>query len=124
MSFKRLTLGIGFALAVFAEPLLAADLIDPTQPPDLDAPVDVQVESTDFKLSAIFRVGTRSVAVINGEHVAVGDAIGDSTVKEISASTVRVSGPDGSRTLRLRKSIIKRPSSVRSGENESHENPS
>jgi hypothetical protein len=52
-------------------------------------------------LSAIFVARGRSIAVINGTRLGVGDSIGEVQVLEILPAAVHVLTPDGPRELRL-----------------------
>lgn len=74
---------------------------DPTRPPTLSskpmgpAPAIAKVNPQDYKVTSILIADQRKVAVINNQVVTAGDSVkaagnGKVTVKEITASTVRL----------------------------------
>lgn len=87
-----------------------AQLPDPTRPPaGLDpaegaaAPVDSGIQTV------ILRPGGKSVAVINGQQVRVGDKFGDKRVLKIGESEVVLKGEGGREVIKVMPAIEKIP---------------
>jgi len=76
---------------VFYSMVSAAQLQDPTRPPDFRQSLDRPLQQTPDKgwtLSSILISPQRRVAIINGSSVMVGDAVGSGKVLSINASEV------------------------------------
>lgn len=90
-----------------------AQVPDPTRPagammmPEAAGSVAQPVESG--VQTVILRPSGKSVAVINGQHVAVGDKFGDKRVVRISESEVVLKGENGREVIRVTPDIEKVP---------------
>lgn len=107
-----LTAGIGSGAVL-------AQLPDPTRPPGGELVTEaggtgVAVESGVQTI--IMRRGGKSVAVINGRHVGVGDMLGEKRVLKISESEVVVMGESGREVLKATPAIGKVPAIRPAGE--------
>jgi len=96
---------------VGAVPVLA-QVPDPTRPAGVSptpetgsvaAPVESGVQTV------ILRPGGKSVAVVNGQYVAVGDKLGDKRVVKISESEVVLKGMSGREVIKVTPAIEKMP---------------
>ncbi|MBI5331605.1 MAG: hypothetical protein HZB71_13470 [Betaproteobacteria bacterium] len=95
-------LALGAALPAHAE------LTDPTRPPSSLAAAAGESE-TPLQLTALYLVGKRPYALINGMSVHVGDPLGDGRVTRIDEQGVWLKGPAGVRQLRLLPEVTKTP---------------
>jgi len=102
-------------LLVLANPALG-QVPDPTRPPaaliepekgGVAAAAAAAVEGG--VQTVILRPGGKSVAVINGQYVAVGDMLGDKRVLKISESEVVLQGGGGREVVKLIPAIEKVP---------------
>ena len=105
------------ALALAASFCLGADdeIGDPTRPPNANITSKIAQDPDEvpeeFRLTTILTARGRTIAVINGRRVQVGDVVNGAEVAAIHADRVLVRGPDGPLELRLRKPALSlRPS--------------
>lgn len=90
-------------------------LADPTRPPSVAteaAPANADLGTAAAAAGAglqtiILRSGRKSVAVINGVQVQLGDKVGDATLVKLSESEAVLQGPTGRQVLRLTPGIEK-----------------
>lgn len=72
---------------------LWAQLDDPTLPPDGVASIatkDTDAATTTWKLSSILMSAQRSIAIINGQSVQVGDTLAGARVESINKTIVKL----------------------------------
>lgn len=83
----------------------AAELLDPTRPPSLIAPLDAapisQVADTQSGLQSILISNTRRAAIIDGKTVELGSMYGSAKLVEVNENNVVLLSPQGRRVLRL-----------------------
>ncbi len=98
-------------LLVLAASAFAAGVPDPTRPavPMAAAEAAPGTPAPSLVLQSTMVSGTQRSAIINGERVRPGDAIGDARVAAIGPGWVRLEGASGSTELRLSYSSIVRP---------------
>lgn len=88
-----------------------AQVPDPMRPPaaanEREGGVAVAAESG--VQTVILRPGGNSIAVINGQYLAVGDKLGDKRVLKIGESEVVLQGPGGREVVKLIPAIEKMP---------------
>ena len=103
---------IGIVFAGMAAGTALAQVPDPTRPaaavmsPEAGGaamPVESGVQTV------ILRPGGKSAAVINGQHVSVGDKLGDKRVQKISESEVVLKGASGREVIKVTPAIQKVP---------------
>ena len=76
--------------AVVVTQTSAADLRDPTRPPNAPAAVMSRVGGpVSLQLQAVIGTGQSRVAIVNGKVVRVGDKVDGAVIDEISSATVR-----------------------------------
>lgn len=85
---------------------VCAQAADPTMPPWHRASASAGVSPAPLRLEAIIEREQRALAVINGTALAVGQKIRGYTLVGISGERVRLRGKQGTRELRLARSII------------------
>ncbi|WP_263769700.1 hypothetical protein [Propionivibrio soli] len=107
---RHLILGC-MAAAVFALPNVWAQtgsMADPTRPP---ASVAETVESGESGAPVLQSVMIpkkgRAAAIINGQHVRLGDKFGESRLVKVSEQGVVLEGPDGAERLLLTPGVEK-----------------
>ncbi|MEK7736232.1 MAG: hypothetical protein AAB319_00500 [Pseudomonadota bacterium] len=91
---------------------------DPTRPPSVaseaapaNANADPGVGAAAVGLQTIIlRSGGKSMAVINGVQVKIGDKVGDATLVHLSETEAVLKGPSGRQVLRLTPGIEKHDS--------------
>jgi MSHA biogenesis protein MshK len=93
----------GFAFGI---PLAAAQtggLPDPTRPAGTaDGAAVSDAPAAPVGLQAVLlRPGGKSVAIINGQTVSIGDKVGDSRLVSLNAQEAVLSGPNGREVLKL-----------------------
>lgn len=96
-----------------------AQLPDPTRPPGSELATEaggVAVPVESGVQTIIMRRDGKSVAVVNGRHVGVGDMLGEKRVLKISESEVVVMGESGREVLKATPTIGKVPASRPAGE--------
>jgi MSHA biogenesis protein MshK len=85
---------------------LAAELVDPTRPPQVrEGDVELTPEGVfqpTYVLSSILISQERRIAIVNGVRVKPGDAIGNGRVLEISPRGVRIDSDGEVLELKLR----------------------
>jgi MSHA biogenesis protein MshK len=94
-------------LALLVSPAAAA-LPDPTAPPSAQA-ADGTAGQALLPLTAIKRVGTRYVAIIGGQEIAVGGRYQDARIVRISESEVVLRRGQETVLLKLYPQVDKRP---------------
>lgn len=98
------TIGAGCAFAQVPDPTRPAGaMMAPDATGGGAAPVESGVQTV------ILRPGGKSVAVINGQHVAVGDKLGDKRVMKITESEVVLKGESGREVIKVTPDIEKVP---------------
>jgi MSHA biogenesis protein MshK len=81
---------------------LAQPLSDPTRPPSREGAAELrQADVRGSRLQSVLISPARSVAVIDGRTVRVGERVGDATVVSIAASEVTLQRGSGRETLTL-----------------------
>lgn len=76
----------------------AAQLTDPTRPPDALLPDSKSFEATGpLQLTAVYVYPGRQLALINSQFAAVGDKVGTYTVINIQRDTVELKDSQGAR---------------------------
>jgi len=109
--------GFNFCLLIFAFCLLpfaagAADMLqDPTRPPaELSAPQGnaAALAPSGPELQSVRISAHQRSAMINGQHVKVGDKLGDARIVMITESEVVLKGSNGLQTLKLFPDVGKR----------------
>jgi MSHA biogenesis protein MshK len=102
---KPVVAGILTAVALSCPPALAqtGNASDPTRPSNVaEAPGANATASASAGLQAvILRSNGKSVAVINGQTVAVGDMLGAARLVSLTANEAVLSGPNGREVLKL-----------------------
>ena len=98
------------AASVFAGATLAQPLADPTRPP-MQGPAELrQSEAPSSRLQSVLISAGRSVAVIDGRAVQLGERVGDATLVSIEPSEVTLQrGAARERLTLLPGAIEKRP---------------
>jgi len=106
-------------VAAFVLPAQAETLVDPTRPPPSVSPGDAHGANPAAQsgpvLQSILISPVRTVAIISGQTVRVGDRIGDAQVAKITENEVILRSGKGLQTLKLFPSVEKRANSVRKG---------
>lgn len=110
------------AIAIVAAGLLAAgaasaQVSDPMRPPEGVGVADgaTAPAASSGVQAVIVRGNGKSVALINGRQVAVGDSVGDKRVVKISEGEVVLKGAGGRETLKVIPAIEKQPAGKASG---------
>lgn len=90
MKYMTLLLGLlGLSLATAQEmPSSNITLHDPTRPAGYSAPAMVSNDNAQYKLSYILASSGRSVAIINGKSLSIGDTINGAQLYRISSDQV------------------------------------
>ena len=102
----------GIAAAMFLAwlpPAALADSPDPTRPADFAAPAGAVAAPAGLQ-AVLLRPKGGSVAVINGQTVAVGERVGDARLVSLSANEAVLVGPNGREVLRLAPAAEKKQS--------------
>lgn len=91
---------------------MAADLPDPTRPPQVAvaSPAGEESSMVPWKLSMIKVTNGKYLALINGQIVSQGDRIGGAVVKRIGATGVAITEADEDMVLSLGSHDFKVPS--------------
>jgi MSHA biogenesis protein MshK len=89
--------------ALVPDPTRPAGTLMPEMAGSAAAPVESGVQTV------ILRPGGKSVAVINGQYVAVGDKLGDKRVVKITESEVVLKGESGREVIKVTPDIEKVP---------------
>jgi MSHA biogenesis protein MshK len=99
-------------LSVLCGPLAATTLDDPMRPPSaLGAPAaNTPAQGPRWTLHSTVVAAAQRSAVVNGRAVGVGDRVGGARVIAIHPGRVRLLGPEGEFTLRLRTPTIREES--------------
>lgn len=101
----RLAAGAVLTLLSLSAPAQGGGTPDPTRPPDVDA---ATAGAAAKALQAVLlRPHGRSVAIINGQTVAVGDKVGNARLVSLTATEAVLSGPDGKEILKLAPAAAK-----------------
>jgi MSHA biogenesis protein MshK len=95
--------GTASALAQVPDPTRPAGVLMPDAAGAAVAPVESGVQTV------ILRPGGKSVAVVNGQHVAVGGKLGDKRVVKITESEVVLKGESGREVIKVTPDIEKVP---------------
>jgi len=109
-----------------------ADGPDPTRPADVAETATGAAAAAPTGLQAVLlRPHGKSVAVINGQTVAVGERVGEGRLVSLGANQAVLVGPNGREVLKLAPAAEKKPSAAASpaartkkrisGRGESHE---
>jgi MSHA biogenesis protein MshK len=82
---------------------------DPTRPPNVSevAGANTSAPAPTGLQAVILRPGGKSVAVINGQTVAVGGMVGDARLVSLTANEAVLSGPNGKEILKLAPAVDK-----------------
>ncbi|MCK9381243.1 MAG: hypothetical protein M0P95_09270 [Sulfuritalea sp.] len=108
---RRGPLSFLLVLLVVASPVFG-QVPDPTRPPaaviDQEGGSGVAAVESGVQ-TVIVRPGGKSIAVINGQYLAVGDKLGDKRVLKISESEVVLKGEGGREVIKLIPAIEKVP---------------
>ena len=86
---------------VAGAPVRAAELGDPTRPPDARLRPVAVTDRAALRLTAIYLSEHARAAVVDGRRVRAGDSIGAQRVESIRRDRVILSGPEGTLELRL-----------------------
>lgn len=97
---------LGLILSAFAVLASAAELPDPTRPPTA-VRAAASVPEAPLVVTALYRLGTRPYALVDGMVVHVGDPLGDARVTRIDETGVWLKGSAGVRQLRLLPEVAK-----------------
>jgi MSHA biogenesis protein MshK len=110
------TMALGFALATLSAPAMSAVeiLSDPTRPPTSIDGTAPAVSSGPALQSVLVSPG-RTIAIISGRTVKVGDRFGDAIVVKITESEVLLRSGKQVQTLKLFPGPEKRLTSSRAG---------
>lgn len=95
---------ISVAAALFACPVLADDLLDPTRPPAaVSTPSDTPIVEVmkPAGLQSVIVSKNRSSAIIDGQTIELGGKYGDVRLIEVSDTGVILQGASGRRVLTL-----------------------
>lgn len=113
---NSLTTTLGFVLAILLAPALAGAeiLTDPTRPPTSIDGMAVSVPAGPVLQSVLVSPG-RTIAIISGQTVKLGDKFGDATVVKITEGELVLRSSKRVQTLKLFSSIEKRLISSRAG---------
>jgi len=96
------------ALSLFSSLPVYADLLDPTRPPEwLNQTTPLLMQT--WRVDSILIANNRKVAIINGQVVKVGDAVGENKITAIEKDSVKLEGPDGEIVLFLIEKVVKQP---------------
>lgn len=88
------------ASLLLAAPALAEQLRDPTRPPGADmAALGLDAAPNSGLQSILRRQGQKPLALINGELVALGGKVGQSTLVEIKEDSVVLRASNGEREI-------------------------
>jgi MSHA biogenesis protein MshK len=104
MAKRLIALGLVFA----ASSAGAQTLADPTRPPTASTAPDEGVAASS-RLQSILISSGRSVAVIDGRAVRIGERVGDAIVVAIAPSEVTLQRRNARETLKLHPGIDKKP---------------
>ena len=89
-NYSLLVTVIAVCSLLFAS-LLQAQLDDPTLPPNVGSIVSKKAEEeTGWKLTSVLISSQRSIAIINGQHVKVGDTLAGARVQSINETGVKL----------------------------------
>lgn len=96
----------GWFVLFISASVCAAELLDPTRPPSLIAPLETtpvsQVADTQSSgLQSILISNTRRAAIIDGKTVELGKMYGSAKLVEVNENNVVLLSPQGRRVLRL-----------------------
>jgi MSHA biogenesis protein MshK len=98
------------AAAMLGSTPALAQLSDPTRPPDAVTAGDgAATTGASGVQTVIVRPRGKSVAVINGREVKVGDRIGDKRVLKISETEIVLKGESGREVIKVIPAITKTP---------------
>ncbi|HZW21676.1 MSHA biogenesis protein MshK [Noviherbaspirillum sp.] len=109
---------LAMLVAAFFLPAVQAEtLVDPTRPPAAVSAGDVRGPAAEEGpvLQSILISPVRTVAIISGQTVRVGDRIGDAQVAKITENEVILRSGKGLQTLKLFPSVEKRSNPFRKG---------
>ncbi len=110
MKARLVALGIVGTALIAAAPAGAQALADPTRPPNTAPAGETQdTGPAGSQLQSILISRSRRLALINGESVSVGSAIGDARVVKITETEVTLQRGDETEVLRLFPGIEKQP---------------
>lgn len=100
---------------VAAQPGSAPDPTRPATAADLPGTGGAAEAPTGLQ-AVILRPKGRSVAIINGQSVAVGDTVGEARLVSVTATEAVLVGPGGREVLRLAPAAEKKPSAPVAGQ--------
>lgn len=86
--FRSAWAGLVFAMVVNTMASASDELRDPTRPPQQQESAEKPAAVSRYSLDSILVSDSRRVAVINGVSVAVGESVGNATVKRIARDRV------------------------------------
>lgn len=106
---------LGAAVALCSLPVLAqaGNPPDPTRPANAtDAPgaANAAAPAPTGLQAVVLRPNGKSVAVINGQTVAVGDKVGEARLVSLTANEAVLAGPNGKEVLKLEPAAEKKQS--------------
>jgi hypothetical protein len=105
---SRLPLVLALAVAGGAPAAAESGLADPTRPPNVETSTAGEVPPAGTQLQSILIAPGRRIAVINGQAVALGGALGDAKVIRITETEVTLQRGEETEILRLLPAIEKR----------------
>ncbi|MFH1007986.1 MAG: hypothetical protein V1800_10880 [Candidatus Latescibacterota bacterium] len=87
-------------------PFLTPEETAPPQERMVETPSGLPEKLSDLEVNTILVGGSRSIAIMGGHTIAVGDWIGEEQVLEINPDHVVLGKNGGSRAIRLRESTV------------------
>jgi MSHA biogenesis protein MshK len=108
---RHLVTAAAGALAVLwsaASPAQTGGLPDPTRPPTFSEAPAASAPAPAGLQAVLLRPHGRSVAVINGQTVAVGEKVGEARLVSLTANEAVLSGPNGKEVLKLAPAVDKK----------------
>jgi MSHA biogenesis protein MshK len=106
---------VGAVVAALVLPTTASAqtgaLPDPTRPPNMSEAPTASAPAPAGLQAVLIRPQGRSVAVINGQTVAVGDKVGDARLMSLTANEAVLSGPNGKEVLKLAPGVTRNQAS-------------
>lgn len=108
---RNLAYGATLVLALLASQQVLAQsgaLPDPTRPPNMNETSAQAAPALTGLQAVVLRPDGHSVAVINGQAVAVGDKVGDARLVLLTADEAVLVGPNGKEVLKLAPTVDKK----------------
>ena len=99
----------GLALAEEAQ---SVSSVDPMRPPAAlydPSPTSTSASASSGLQTVIIRTGGKSLAIINGETVALGDKVGAARLVSINETQVELQGAEGKSVMRLTPAVDIKP---------------